>query len=500
MSIERRLRLGIAALPIFTALPFVRLIAENPGYPVSLSRLFLYWSFTSAVVIGVVLLVRTFAIESAARLAGVLALTIYAFGTLSIGMRNALDLQRVLGVDGAVWITLAVVAGATLITRWDWAELYAFMLGAFLLVTSVAPILTQIGGAETLSSLPTNSERWELTARSTPDVYWFVLDGYGRDDVLAKVYEFEDQEHFLHELEVRGFTVSPQAIAPYPLTILSMASTLSGSYVAAEGDEVQEAPLHRAIQGDNRSVATFRSWGYEYVHVPGDTWSGSACSWRVDRCIILGSSIAETERILLSMTPAASLVATRDDARVHAERSDPIATVRAIAAAEPTSPFFALIHLINPHPPYYNTGENCAFRDVPFSLRTAFGDKEYVEAIKCLNRQLLSAVDLIQSRDKDAVIILQGDHGPIRNLSVHDADLDTWTRDDIWIRFGVLGAMRLPEGCHAPGETSLVNTFRIVFGCLAGEPLTLLPTRTWLANIKPGEIEEIVPPARRSHP
>jgi hypothetical protein len=154
-----------------------------------------------------------------------------------------------------------------------------------------------------------------------------------------------------------------------------------------------------------------------------------------------------------------------------------------------------MIHLINPHPPYYRTGEQCILQDVSYNLRLFYGDTEYVEAVKCLNVQLLVAVDRILASDSEAVIILQGDHGPLQGLSVADADLSDWTPEQILTRFGVLNAMRLPSGCQPPPDMNLVNTFRVVFDCISVEEVSLLPTRTWLANSYPGDIKEIDPPS-----
>lgn len=71
---------------------------------------------------------------------------------------------------------------------------------------------------------PTSS--LDLLAEQTP----FVLDGYGRSDVLER-FGSTQQNDFLSDLAVRGFTVDTEALAPYPLSSLSLSSTLD--YVAS---------------------------------------------------------------------------------------------------------------------------------------------------------------------------------------------------------------------------------------------------------------------------
>ena len=130
---------------------------------------------------------------------------------------------------------------------------------------------------------------------------------------------------------------------------------------------------------------------------------------------------------------------------------------------------------------------------VPDNLSGVYGREEYVEALKCLNGRLISAIDHIQATDPSSVIILQGDHGP-DFAGLWRTPLSDWTAEQIKIKFGVFSAMRLPEGCTPPFDMSLVNTFRIVFDCLANEGVSLIPGKIWLAHYEGGEIREAKSP------
>ena len=59
-----------------------------------------------------------------------------------------------------------------------------------------------------------------------PDLYYFVLDGYGRADVLAENFDF-DNSAFLEGLRQRGFVVADQSRSNYFWTNLSLASSLN---------------------------------------------------------------------------------------------------------------------------------------------------------------------------------------------------------------------------------------------------------------------------------
>jgi hypothetical protein len=59
-----------------------------------------------------------------------------------------------------------------------------------------------------------------------PDIYYFILDGYGREDVLKEDFDFDNAE-FLSALRDRGFEVADQATANYPATIISVSSAVN---------------------------------------------------------------------------------------------------------------------------------------------------------------------------------------------------------------------------------------------------------------------------------
>ena len=343
---------GVVAIAAFAALPFVRLVANNPDYPISLGRLFIYWIAISLSLTIVLLVVAHRWEASAGRLGATLALAVYVIGFLAVATRNTLRLGEVAGVDGAVWLAAGFILAAVLVTRWESAQSFVLLLGILLLLAlSVQSVLVRLE-REAGSPLPIEVDAWKLTADLHPNVYWFIVDGYGRGDVIRQAYQFPEQFRFLEELEIRGFSVSNEAVAAYPLTELSLASTLLADYVAAEGDILGDrTPFYEVIQGSNPVVATFKLWGYRYLHVPADFWPGSQCSQHADVCIASGTPNTEVDWTLLSMTPIAPFLSDAASAKLHAERSDPVTAVEAIGFSQIDKPFFALVHLINPHPP-----------------------------------------------------------------------------------------------------------------------------------------------------
>lgn len=63
-----------------------------------------------------------------------------------------------------------------------------------------------------------------------PDIYFIVLDGYGREDMLRQLFGIDNSE-FVGYLEEKGFIVPEHSLSNYPKTALSIASTLNLDYV-----------------------------------------------------------------------------------------------------------------------------------------------------------------------------------------------------------------------------------------------------------------------------
>jgi hypothetical protein len=100
-------------------------------------------------------------------------------------------------------------------------------------------------------------------------------------------------------------------------------------------------------------------------------------------------------------------------------------------------------------------------------------EQKYVAAYRNqlahVNTRLLRVVDRIRAKQRPAVIILQGDHGPRSRFYL---SLDSELREG----FGILNAVLLPEGDSAGfyDHVTPVNTFRLVFNRYFGTELKLL--------------------------
>jgi hypothetical protein len=120
------------------------------------------------------------------------------------------------------------------------------------------------------------------------------------------------------------------------------------------------------------------------------------------------------------------------------------------------------------------------------------GGRRYADTVRCTNRSLLDAVDEITERDPDALVFLQGDHGPGFGIDT-DRPVPDWPDADIAQRYGILSAARLPERCGRRAPETPVNTFRIALACVTGEDIPLLEPRRFALGYEDDDRVEALP-------
>jgi len=154
--------------------------------------------------------------------------------------------------------------------RANWAPLLRFgtLLALLMVLFDVGLVmLNNWGGSdgqpvEDQSLFPISLARPNL--ERTPDIYYIILDGYGRADVLKESFRFDNSE-FIDYLTRQGFFVASESLSNYPLASEpSMASSLTMRYL-----EIFEDPL--PLVKENAVAQLLSKIGYQYVHV-GSGW------------------------------------------------------------------------------------------------------------------------------------------------------------------------------------------------------------------------------------
>ena len=116
----------------------------------------------------------------------------------------------------------------------------------------------------------------EYKFKHKPNVYYILLDGYGRQDILHEIMNY-DNEPFLKKLEDFGFVVGRKARSNYHFTGASLSATMNMSYHRYNAENmIPYKQMHSSLQGDNLVRKLFKNNGYMVVNIPAH-WHQMSC-------------------------------------------------------------------------------------------------------------------------------------------------------------------------------------------------------------------------------
>lgn len=336
-----------------------------------------------------------------------------------------------------------------------------------------------------------------------PDIYYIILDGYGRQDILQALYEF-DNSSFLNELATRGFYVAEASSSNYIQTMLSLSSSLNLDYLqtlnADGGADLENRGDLIELVENNRVRRLLAQNGYQLVsfHNEYKATIASAEIYYNDSQNEIAYPLTAFESILidhsmarvLSHVPALNRILIEMPYDTH-RRHILFAFDRLQQVPELDGDYFVYAHIIAPHPPFvFDEEGDVITHDTPFTLNDAnyymrdHSQKSYIAGyrrqIQYVNRLLLGTVDAILQRSTTPpIIILQGDHGPGGYL--HWGSLENTLPAE---RFGILNAYYFSDGDYSRLYPSIspVNSFRVLFNQFFGADYEVLPDRHYYSS------------------
>lgn len=323
-----------------------------------------------------------------------------------------------------------------------------------------------------------------------PDIYYIILDAYGRADVLQEMFGY-DNTPFLRSLESKGFYIAACSQSNYGQTMLSLTSSLNFDYLDAltsslTPEEDSRAPL-RALGQYNQARNFLASQGYKIVsfatNFPVSEWRDA--DYFLDPPV-RGMSDFEIMLIQTSVWRAPLDLVNKPPERTSAEwyRHRTLSALDALQTTVPDipGPKFVFAHLVIPHHPFV-FGPNGEELDSIESGVPRFEEYrvKYPDQVTYINQRIDRLVDLIlDSSARPPIIVIQGDHGP--------APFDVIER-----RMKILNAYYFPDNFDGLYSTiTPVNTFRVIFNKYFGQNYPLLEDRSlYSAYDVPYNYEEI---------
>jgi hypothetical protein len=338
-----------------------------------------------------------------------------------------------------------------------------------------------------------------------PDIYYIILDGYARADVLDSAYQY-DNSGFISWLEQAGFRVAERSRSNYSQTYLSLASSLNMTYLDStagrQGPESENRSPLIGMIGDSRVTKELRRRGYTIASfVSGYTGTDLA---NADVHFGPRWALSEFQNVLVSTT-ALPLVLDRvlkkSQTDLHRERIL-YAFNHLPDAARLKHPVFVFCHILSPHPPfvfgaagektepqsYFTMTEGGSFQAVDKARVRAEYVEKYRAQLQFVSARAKTMIErILAASPRPPVIILQADHGPGSVLNWDDPE-----PEELAERFAILNAYLIPGESDSsiangqspiPDSISPVNSFRLVFDRVFAAGYPLLPDRSWFSTI-----------------
>ncbi len=353
---------------------------------------------------------------------------------------------------------------------------YGFnLVGLFLLILPIVQLVSfsiqsRISQADAEKDASTLSLK---PGSQPPDIYYIILDGYGRADVLEKQFGY-DNSPFLNDLKNLGFSIPDCSQSNYAQTQLSLASSLNFNYIDALSNRFVagsqdrtglDALIHHGAVRESLEKAGYKTVAFatgflateltdaDYFLSPGYSWG----------------KLNEFESLLMETT-FARLIQDGNRFGMQTSGSERFRerTLFALDKLDKLSyikgPKFVFVHLVIPHPPYVfgPTGGPIA-PDQAGDTKTQVGAGHYRDQVIYINSRMKEIVPkIIANSTTPPIIIIQGDHGPTVPSSSR-------------ARMSNLNVYYLPgAGTSVYPTITPVNTFRIIFNTYFGQNLKLL--------------------------
>jgi hypothetical protein len=494
-------------LPLLASYPVLYLATANPGQA---SWATVGGAMLAAILIAMVVYALLRAVARSATSAGVatvlLVVMFFSYGqvvswidTLMVALRlgdhqtpNILDsapgARRAIAL---VWAALGLL-GAWLIARAAWADkaelrkamtFAALLLLAFAAVSTLRQPDTSRVQAENVAA---RGPAGQASGATDPDVYFIVLDGYARQDVLAKYYRF-DNSPFLDGLRKRGFGIAERSSSNYNWTFLSLASTLNLGYLQdLFPGSFQPASTDRAVlyEGIRNSLTSrfLRERGYRIVHFQS-TWGATAVNPYADREMRCEFSMYGNE-FVRTLVEASWLGAFHSKAGTDLAGCH-LANFKALGAmGQESGPKFVFAHFILPHHPYLFDRDGNVLRNAVISNQFEFQKRlwedraSYVSQLEFTNKKVLEAVDgILAGSSTPPIIVIESDHGPGLAAGISSGE-------HYALRFANLGAYHLPGAPDGliPQDGTAVNQFRRILSHYFDAKLEPLPDRHFVSS------------------
>ncbi|HKH61438.1 MAG TPA: sulfatase-like hydrolase/transferase [Flavitalea sp.] len=310
-----------------------------------------------------------------------------------------------------------------------------------------------------------------------PSVYLVVMDEYMGAEGLKEYFHYSNSS-FENFLDSREFRVFKNSKSNYQRTLFSMASILNMRYIPelSEGEMDERYAYNKVLSLLRNNVVCniFQHNGYKTINLsPFEIRNAPSeiISTELPQRIELIAAQTMVYRIVKYMPgwlADLKIIARSKKGELTIVDANELAMKRALTIAEGqgTSPVFAYVHLMMPHPPFVfdSLGRKTGFWSQ--NLSPVETDKAYFQYLVYTNHRIEKFIQQLQQATMHkAVIALMSDHG-----------YRAAAQSDIQHAYQTLNAIFLPDRNYGPWYDGMsnVNQFRMLLNSVFGQRLPLL--------------------------
>jgi hypothetical protein len=480
-AVRRRLTAALAPL-LLTVYPILYLYSTNIeqlGLDDGIQTLFICLGLTLLVLLFLSVIFRH--VNKGAVITSLIIILFYSYGHLHDLLKPSS--HRYLLIPYALVLVIGIVLIAAKGKHLQIPLTYLTLFAAVLVVLPLLQIVAYL--VNTANHAPVEIDTQDLEFLPVipdplPDIYYIILDGYTRADILQDYYGY-DNSPFIEALEDRGFYVAPESRSNYVLSFLSLASSLNMEFLTTTNDSAapstERSVPYQLIQ-DGAVWDFLDQAGYRLLQFSSG-WGPTDYNPFADVNYV-PSYFNEFQANLIKTTllqPFYLDWAVEQSRHRILAHFDELARVPTIS--EPT---FAFAHLLLPHPPYVfgPDGQKAEYEYLLGGGLIWSQTDGYRDQVIFANEKVLALVDrILADSSTPPIIIFQGDHGT--------ASTDGWAGPDPLLvreRTAILNAYYFPDdgAAHLYPTISPINSFRVLFNTYFGQQFDLLEDRVYFST------------------
>ena len=269
---------------------------------------------------------------------------------------------------------------------------------------------------------------FSLSEEKPPDVYYLIVDEYGRNDALLEYNNFDNSE-FTNFLTQKGFHVAKNSFSNYPTSMHSITSTMNMRYINFLSDEVGEKarnykPLNEKTYGllpNNQVIKNFKDMGYKMINF--NTFSTHQHELPLADLGLCNRGVNLLDNKLFDTISRTTIFGYFVERSWEDEmRKSTMCAFEEFSSVEENfeEPVFVWVHIAIPHSPYIfgpngepiTPGTPLLLTANPEQRVSGWDEKQqYIQQVQFGNKMMKKIVNEILSKEKPIIIIFQSDYG-----------------------------------------------------------------------------------------